>query len=103
MSVRPYYVNGQWRTGEGTFEVKSPFDGGVVAELGVPTEAEVEEAAAAAHETFQTSRTLSVAARSTALDHISQRLAESLDENAELIAREGGKPLKWAKVEAARA
>jgi aldehyde dehydrogenase (NAD+) len=103
MSVRPYYVNGQWRTGEGTFEVKSPFDGGVVAELGVPTEADVEEAAAAAHETFQTSRTLSVAARSTALDHISQRLAESLDENAELIAREGGKPLKWAKVEAARA
>jgi acyl-CoA reductase-like NAD-dependent aldehyde dehydrogenase len=103
MSVRPYYVNGEWRTGEGTFEVKSPFDGSVVAELGVPTEADVEEAAAAAHETFQTSRTLSVAARSAALDHISKRLAESLDENAELIAREGGKPLKWAKVEAARA
>ena len=103
MSVRPYYVNGQWRTGDGTFEVKSPFDGGVVAELGVPTEADVEEAATAAHETFQTSRTLSVAARSAALDHISKRLAESLDDNAELIAREGGKPLKWAKVEAARA
>jgi acyl-CoA reductase-like NAD-dependent aldehyde dehydrogenase len=103
MSVRPYYVNGEWRTGEGTFEVKSPFDGSVVAELGVPTEADVEEAAASAHETFQTSRTLSVAARSAALDHISKRLAESLDENAELIAREGGKPLKWAKVEAARA
>jgi acyl-CoA reductase-like NAD-dependent aldehyde dehydrogenase len=44
-----------------------------------------------------------VAARSAALDHISKRLAETLDENAELIAREGGKPLKWAKVEGARA
>src|ERR687888_537978 len=44
MTVRPFLVNGEWRTGEGTFE-----------------------------------------------------------ENAELIAREGGKPLKWAKIEATRA
>ena len=42
-------------------------------------------------------------ARADALDHISRRLAETIDENAELIAKEGGKPLKWAKVEATRA
>ena len=35
--------------------------------------------------------------------HISRRLAERVDEFAESIAREGGKPLKWAKVEATRA
>jgi acyl-CoA reductase-like NAD-dependent aldehyde dehydrogenase len=86
MAVRPFYVNGEWRTGEGTLEVKSPYDDGVVAEIGVPTEADVEEAIATADETFKESRFLSVAARS-----------------AELIAREGGKPLKWARVEAARA
>ena len=103
MTVRPYLVNGQWRTGEGTFEVKSPYDDAVVAEIAVPTEADVEEAAATAHSTFAASKRLSVAARTAALDHISARLAESLDENAELIAAEGGKPLKWAKVEAARA
>lgn len=103
MSVRPYLVNGEWRTGEGTFEVKSPFDDAVVAEIAVPTEADVEEAAATAHATFAESKRLSVAARAAALDHISARLAETLDENAELIAAEGGKPLKWAKVEAARA
>src|SRR5204862_3447183 len=28
---------------------------------------------------------------------------ETIEENAELIAQEGGKPLKWAKVEATRA
>jgi acyl-CoA reductase-like NAD-dependent aldehyde dehydrogenase len=44
-----------------------------------------------------------VHARADALDHISRRLAETLDENAELIAREGGKPLKWSRVEATRA
>src|SRR6266699_2335217 len=77
MTVRPFLVNGAWRTGEGTFEVKSPFDDSVVAEVGVPTAADVEEAMATADAT--------------------------VEENAELIAREGGKPIKWAKVEATRA
>jgi acyl-CoA reductase-like NAD-dependent aldehyde dehydrogenase len=103
MSTRPFLVNGDWRTGEGTFEVKSPFDDSVVAEIGVPTDADVEEAAATAHDTFKESRHLPIHVRSEALDHISKRLSETIDENAELIAKEGGKPLKWAKVEATRA
>src|SRR5437867_1352451 len=103
MTVRPYLVNGEWRTGEGTFEVKSPFDDSVVAEIGVPTEADVEEAVRTAAATFEESKRLPVWARSEALDHISKRLAETVDENAELIAREGGKPIKWAEVEATRA
>jgi aldehyde dehydrogenase (NAD+) len=103
MSVRPFLVNGEWRTGEGTFEVHSPYDDAVVAEIGVPTAEDVEEAVATAAETFAVSRTLPVHARADALDHISRRLGESIDQNAELIAQEGGKPLKWAKVEATRA
>ena len=103
MAVRPYLVNGEWRTGDGSFEVHSPFDDSVVAEIGVPTEADVEEAAATAHETFKESSKLPIHARADALDHVSKRLGETIDENAELIAREGGKPLKWAKVEATRA
>src|ERR671937_2786379 len=103
MGVRPFAVNGEWRTGQGTFEVKSPYDGSVVAELGTPTDADVEEAAETAARTFEGSRHLPVHVRADALDHISRRLAETLDENAELIAREGGKPLKWSKVEAIRA
>ncbi|MFL5738432.1 MAG: aldehyde dehydrogenase family protein [Actinomycetota bacterium] len=103
MSTRPYLVNGDWRTGEGTFEVKSPFDQSVIAEVGVPTEADVEEAVSAATETFAESKHLPVHARADALDHISRRAAERVDEFAESIAREGGKPLKWAKAEATRA
>jgi aldehyde dehydrogenase (NAD+) len=103
MSVRPYLVNGEWRTGQGAFDVKSPFDDAVVAQIAIPTDDDVEEAARTARSTFAESKRLSVAARSAALDHISARLAETLDENAELIAKEGGKPVKWAKVEAARA
>jgi acyl-CoA reductase-like NAD-dependent aldehyde dehydrogenase len=103
MGTKPFLVAGEWRTGEGTFEVKSPFDDSVVAEIGVPTQADVEEATAQATETFEESKRLPVHARSEALDHISRRLAETVDENAELIAREGGKPIKWATVEATRA
>jgi aldehyde dehydrogenase (NAD+) len=103
MAVRPFLVNGDWREGEGTFEVHSPYDDGVVAEIGVPTDADVEEAAATAASTFEESKRLPVHARADALDHISKRLAETVDENAELIAKEGGKPLKWATIEATRA
>jgi aldehyde dehydrogenase (NAD+) len=103
MSTRPFLVNGEWRTGGGTFAVHSPFDDSVVAEVGVPTDGDVEDATVAATETFKESRRLPVHARSEALDHISRRLAETLEENAQLIAREGGKPIKWARVEAARA
>src|SRR5512132_495605 len=103
MATRPFLVAGEWRTGEGTFEVKSPFDDSVVAEIGVPTQNDVEEATTQAAATFEESKRLPVHARSEALDHISRRLAETVDENATLIAREGGKPIKWATVEATRA
>jgi acyl-CoA reductase-like NAD-dependent aldehyde dehydrogenase len=103
MAVRPFLVNGEWRTGEGSFEVKSPYDDSVVAEIGVPTADDVEEAVATAAATFAESQHLPIHARADALDHISRRLSETIPENAELIAREGGKPLKWATVEATRA
>src|SRR5436190_3722964 len=103
MTVKPFYVAGEWRTGDGTLEVRSPFDDSVVAEVGVPTDADVEDAVAAAAETFKESRHLPTHARAEALMHVSRRIAERVDEVAELIAREGGKPLKWSKVEATRA
>jgi acyl-CoA reductase-like NAD-dependent aldehyde dehydrogenase len=103
MGTRRFLVAGEWRSGEGSFEVRSPFDGSVVAEVGVPSESEVEEAVATAASTFEESKRLPTHARSEALDHISKRLAETVSENAELIAREGGKPIKWATVEATRA
>ncbi len=103
MTTRTFLVNGEWRTGEGILQVKSPYDGSVVAEVGVPTAADVEEATAVAAETFKESRFLPVHARADALDHISRGLAASIDDNAAMIAREGGKPVKWATVEATRA
>jgi aldehyde dehydrogenase (NAD+) len=103
MAVNPFLVNGEWRTGDGVLEVRNPYDQSLVAEVGLPTPQDLEDATVAAVDGFEESKNLSVAARADALDHISKRLGETIDENAKLIAAEGGKPLKWATVEATRA
>ena len=103
MEDKKYLVAGDWRTGSGSFEVKSPFDGEVVARVSSPTDADVEDAVRSAHEAFEETRKLPIHVRAEALAHISRRLEDNKDEVAEIIAREGGKPVKWAKVEAARA
>jgi acyl-CoA reductase-like NAD-dependent aldehyde dehydrogenase len=103
MTTKPFYVAGRWRTGQSTLDVRSPWNGEVVATVGVPTDADVEDAVAAAVETFDTSRRLPTHARAEALMHVSRRIDERLDELAEAVAREGGKPLKWSRVEVTRA
>jgi acyl-CoA reductase-like NAD-dependent aldehyde dehydrogenase len=102
VATKPYLIAGDWRTGGSPLEVKSPYDGAVVAEVGTPGDDDVEEAVAHAAATFEESRNLPVHVRAEAMAHISRRLLERADEVAETIAREGGKPLKWSKVEAAR-
>ena len=101
--TKGYLVAGDWKSGAETFDVTSPYDGSVVETVSSPTESDVEAAVAAAADAFPETRKLPVHVRAEALAHISRRLEERSDEVAEMIAREGGKPLKWAKVEAARA
>ena len=96
-------MQGSGVAGDDGFEVKSPYDGEVVARVASPTKEDVERAVQSAHDVFQESRKLPVHVRAEALVHISKRLQERADEVAEVIAREGGKPIKWAQVEAARA
>jgi acyl-CoA reductase-like NAD-dependent aldehyde dehydrogenase len=104
VTAKPFLVAGEWRTGDEWFEVRSPYDETVVAEIAVPTDGDVEEAVAAAEGTFEKeSRNLPIHARAEALLHISNRIRERAEEVARLIAQEGGKPLKWATVEAGRA
>lgn len=101
--VKPYLVAGKWETAPDTVEVKSPYDQELVAEVARPTPDHVEAAVEAEASSIEQTRKIPVHARAGALDHISRRLQERVDEVAELIAREGGKPLKWATAEATRA
>jgi aldehyde dehydrogenase (NAD+) len=101
--TKPYLIAGEWKTGSDTFDVTSPYDGSTVATVASPTPADVEAAVSAADGIFDETRKLPIHRRAEALMHISTRLKERVDEVGEIIAREGGKPLKWSKVEAARA
>src|SRR5437773_2179480 len=103
MTTTPFYVAGEWRTGRESFQVTSRYDGAVVAEIGVPTDEDVEQAVATATAAFRESRHLPTYVRAEALAHISRRIAERVDELAEQVAREGGKPLKWSRIEVTRA
>lgn len=98
-----YLVAGEWRSSPDLLEIRSPYDGSTVATVAKPDEAGVEAAVQAAASIADDARRLPVHVRAEALSQISRGLAERAGEVAEVIAREGGKPLKWAKVEAQRA
>ena len=98
--VRGFWVAGEQRAGDGELEVTSPLDGSVVARVGVPTDADVERAVAAA---AAVGAPPPAHLRAAALTHVSQRLAERAAEVSALITAENGKPAKWADLEVARA
>ena len=98
-----FWVAGRPATGEDTLEVTHPYDGSLVGTVSVPTADQVERAVAAAHAVRGEAARLSAAARATALQHVSRRLAERSEEIARLITAENGKPLRWARAEVARA
>jgi acyl-CoA reductase-like NAD-dependent aldehyde dehydrogenase len=100
---RPCWIAGACEQGESELMVRHPYDGSEVAAVAVPGAAQVERAVAAAASAYLGFRSSPAHVRAAALLHVSQRLAELSEEVAETIVAENGKPLKWARVEVARA
>lgn len=98
-----FWLAGREATGESTLEVTSPWDGRRVGAVSVPTEAQIEEAVAAAEAVRGEFAATPAHVRAAALDHVSRRLAERTEEIARLISGENGKPMKWARGEVGRA
>ncbi|MEU0841139.1 aldehyde dehydrogenase family protein [Streptomyces sp. NPDC005962] len=98
-----FWLAGREATGESTLEVTSPWDGRRVGAVSVPTEAQIEEAVAAAEAVRGEFSATPAHVRAAALDHVSRRLAERTEEIARLISAENGKPMKWARGEVGRA
>ncbi|MGP3981205.1 aldehyde dehydrogenase family protein [Streptomyces sp. KR80] len=98
-----FWLAGREATGDETLDVTSPWDGSLVGTVSVPTEAQVEEAVAAAHAVRDEFAATPAHVRAAALDHVSRRLVERTEEIARLISAENGKPVKWARGEVGRA
>ncbi|MFV2118088.1 aldehyde dehydrogenase family protein [Streptomyces sp. Act-28] len=102
-ATHAFWLAGREATGETAFDVTSPWDGRLVGRVSVPTEAQVEEAVAAAHAVADEFAATPAHVRAAALDHVSKRLVERTEEIARLITAENGKPLKWSRGEVGRA
>jgi acyl-CoA reductase-like NAD-dependent aldehyde dehydrogenase len=89
-------------TGE-LFDVRSPFDGSLVATVHRAGAAEVESAIARAVTAFQTTRRLPSWRRAEVLGRVSAELQARREDLARTIALEAGKPIRTARIEAERA
>ncbi|WP_063787566.1 aldehyde dehydrogenase family protein, partial [Streptomyces pactum] len=102
-STHAFWLAGRQATGEAAFDVTSPWDGSRVGTVSLPTDAQVEEAVAAAYAVRDEFAATPAHVRAAALDHVSRRLGERTEEIARLISAENGKPVKWARGEVGRA
>ncbi|MEU1658207.1 aldehyde dehydrogenase family protein [Streptomyces griseofuscus] len=102
-STHAFWLAGRQVTGETTFDVTSSWDGRLVGTVSVPTDAQVEEAVAAAYAARDEFAATPAHVRAAALDHVAKRLVERTEEIGRLISAENGKPIKWARGEVGRA
>ncbi|MFG2958758.1 aldehyde dehydrogenase family protein [Streptomyces sp. NPDC048291] len=102
-ATHAFWLAGRQATGEDTFDVTNPWDARLVGKVSVPTDAQVEEAVAAAYAVRDEFAATPAHIRAAALDHVSRRLVERTEDIARLISAENGKPIKWARGEVGRA
>ena len=97
-------INGSWSTeGDGTFNtVVDKYHGTELARIPQATEAQMEEAIAAAYASRDVLRKMSAGERSAKLEALAALITKHEEELARLIVQEGGKPIGYAKTEIAR-
>jgi acyl-CoA reductase-like NAD-dependent aldehyde dehydrogenase len=100
---RAFWLAGRQAVGADVLEVTGSWDGALVGRVSVPTDAQVEEAVAAAVAARDAFAATPAHVRAAALDHVAKRLAERAEEIARLITAENGKPVKWSRGEVGRA
>jgi acyl-CoA reductase-like NAD-dependent aldehyde dehydrogenase len=98
---RKLLIDGDWLETGNWIEVSSPYDGELVGRVPEAGAAEARRAIDAAERAMQ--EPLPAHERAAILDRVAALLAERTDQAARTISAEAGKPLKAARVEAARA
>ena len=98
-----FLLDGQWVSEGEPFEVKSPYDGSVVATVHRPRARHIETAIDAAVRAFETTRHMPAYQRQHILGEVAESVAARREEFARTIALEAGKPIKTARFEVDRA
>jgi acyl-CoA reductase-like NAD-dependent aldehyde dehydrogenase len=96
-------IGGTLREGAGFDAIRSPYTGEVVGEAAFGGAADMDDAIAAAAAAQPAMAALPGHRRQAILAHVARRIGECSRDFALLIARESGKPIRFARVEVARA
>lgn len=102
MSISPPFtmtINGNSATAVESFQVINPATEEKIADVADATQAQLDEAVAAARAAFPTWKSIPLAERQDLVRQLGDRLAEHADAFAALLTREQGKPLSEAKAE----
>jgi glyceraldehyde-3-phosphate dehydrogenase (NADP+) len=97
------WIDGKWLESPESREIKSPFNGEVLARADYATREQMGAALAAAETAFGSFKRVSRFARSKLLELMRDGLRERQSELVRLIATEAGKPVTIAEIEFARA
>jgi len=97
------FINGQWEEeGTGTLTVLDKYSQDVIANLPMASADQMEKAIAGSVKAFEQLRTWSAGQRSEHLQRVHDLLDTHREAFAELIVREAGKPISYAKNEVSR-
>jgi acyl-CoA reductase-like NAD-dependent aldehyde dehydrogenase len=102
-STQGFFVDGRWMEEGDPVEIKSPYDGSVIASVFQGRREHAEAAIAAAVKAFGTTRRLPAFERQRVLRRVSESISERKQEFARTMAQEAGKPIKAARTEVERA
>lgn len=98
-----FLLDGKWLSEGEPLEVRSPYDGSVVATTFRPAAEHIEAAIQASVRAFERTRKLAAYERQRVLENVARSISERREEFAQTIAQEAGKPIKTARAEVERA
>lgn len=96
-------INGEWRETDQVLEVNSPYDGRAIGKTYRCGPAEIETAIVSAKNAFEITKKMPVYQRAEILAKTAAAIRENLEDFAQILSAEAGKPIKQARVEVERA
>src|SRR5450432_1832606 len=101
-STQGFFVDGRWVEEGDIVEIRSPYDGGVIAQIYQGRREHAEAAIVAAVKAFGTTRRLPAFERQRVLRRVAESIGQRREEFARTMAQESGKPIKAARTEVER-
>jgi acyl-CoA reductase-like NAD-dependent aldehyde dehydrogenase len=102
VSTQGFFLDGKWVEEGDIVEMRSPYDGSVIAHIYQGRREHAEAAIAAAVKAFGTTRRLPAFERQRVLRRVAESITQRKEEFARTMAQESGKPIKASRTEVER-